>query len=153
MTPTKEAVHAPSKDVELRAALEEALEAIPWAVDDESSEAARVDMALRILTAETNDEILGSGSATLEDYLGQEITIIGAQKRAGTKGSSVYLQLIVEDSFEEGGTILVSTGAFKPMVKVAAVAKLNSWPLRCTVFAGTAKESGRTFYDLRKIED
>jgi len=152
MTPKTEVALAGNKEVELQAALEQALEAIPWAVDDESSETSRFEMALRILTAESNDEILGSGTATLADYIGQEITIIGAQKRIGNKGNQVYLQLVVEDSFEESGTVLVSTGAFKPVIKVAAVAKLNSWPLKATVFAGTSKENNRVFYDLIKTE-
>ena len=153
MTPKTEVALAGNKEVELQAALEQALESIPWAVDDESSEASRFEMALRILTAESNDEILGSGTATLADYAGQEITIIGAQKRIGNKGNQVYLQLVVEDSFEDSGTVLVSTGAFKPVVKVARVAQNNSWPLKATVFVGQAKESGRTFFDLLRIDN
>jgi hypothetical protein len=129
----------------------EGLDLIPEADDSEvDSEDARNQILASIILGEfeDNDALLAGGASTLANFVGDNINILGAVKRMGDFGS-FYLQLRVSDTSDfDGREILVSTGSGKVMAKVIKVALDDRFPLKAKVFKGTAKKSGRPFYDL-----
>ena len=131
--------------------LEKALDEIPWAADEATSEEAIASMIDAIFSADADvEDILagGAGTRTFKDLAGEVIMITDVVKRQGDYGSA-YLQLsahVVGDL--DGELILISCGARKPVAKVAKIYADGLLPFRAKVFVGTSKSTGRSFYDL-----
>ena len=102
-----------------------------------------------------SEKVLGhSGTTKLAELAGDVILITSVVKRASdyNKGGAYLMLTAVDTNSFDGEEILISTGAAKVVSKVAWHYAHGLLPFKATVFQGTAKESGNTFYDLLPVE-